>query len=151
MPTISPDALIGRTFLQDPTSDSTRLRAKIVEKIQSNDQERTLDPRFIKFCCTVNNGEFDDIVTYINIINHIEKKEEEDTGWKFSSITGHQGHLSKGDENYKGSRFNVSVNWDFGESMNKHLDLIGKDDPITCALYGKKHNLLNIPGWKRFK
>ena len=151
LPTISPDDLIGRTYLREPSSDGTRLRAKIVEKIMSDDRERTSDPRYIKFRCTVNNGEFEDIVTYIDIINHIERKEDEDTGWKFSSITDHQGPLSKGDKDYKGSRFNVLVNWDSGESTYEPLDLIGKDDPITCALYGKKHNLLNLPGWKRFK
>ena len=26
-----------------------------------------------------------------------------------------------------------------------------EDDPVTCAAYAKKHNLLNLPGWKRFK
>ena len=66
-------------------------------------------------------------------------------------MTGHQGPLLKGDENYKGSRFNVLLNWDSGESTYEPLDLIGKDDSITCAQYGKKHNLLNIPGWIRFR
>ena len=144
LPMISPDDLIGRIFLREPSSDGTRLYAKIVDKILSDDQERISDSRYIK--C-----EFDDIVTYIDIINHIEKKEDEDTGWKFSSITNHQGPLSKGDKDYKGSRFNVLVNWDSGESTYEPLDLIGRDDLITCALYDKKHNLLNLPGWKRFK
>jgi hypothetical protein len=31
------------------------------------------------------------------------------------------------------------------------LDLIGKDDPVTCAEYAKKHNLLETAGWKRFR
>ena len=85
------------------------------------------------------------------MINHIESDNEEDNVWKFSSITNHQGPLSKGDEAYKGSCYNVLVNWDSGESTYEPLDIIGKDDPVTCALYAKKNNLLDTPGWKRFK
>ena len=38
-----------------------------------------------------------------------------------------------------------------GECTFEPLDIIGKDDPITCALYAKQNNLLDEPGWKRFK
>ena len=33
----------------------------------------------------------------------------------------------------------------------KPLSIIAADDPVTCAAYAKKHNLLNLPGWRRFK
>ena len=72
--------------------------------------------------------------------------EDDDITWKFGSISDHQGPLSKGDGCYKGSRFNVLVNWESGKSTYEPLDFIGKDDPVTCAIYGKKNNLLNIPG-----
>ena len=52
----------------------------MVQDFVQKNQEKISDPRYIKFRCTVNNGEFDDIVTYIDIINHIDKKEDEDTG-----------------------------------------------------------------------
>ena len=29
--------------------------------------------------------------------------------------------------------------------------MIAKDDPVTCAIYGRDKNLLDEPGWKRFK
>jgi ATP-dependent phosphoenolpyruvate carboxykinase len=32
-----------------------------------------------------------------------------------------------------------------------HLDVIATDDPVTCAVYAKKNNLLDTPGWKQFK
>ena len=35
--------------------------------------------------------------------------------------------------------------------MEEPLPIITVDDPVTCAVYAKKHNLLNLPGWKRFK
>jgi len=31
------------------------------------------------------------------------------------------------------------------------LDVIAKDDPVTCAVYAKEHGLLDTPGWKQFK
>ena len=31
------------------------------------------------------------------------------------------------------------------------LQLIAADDPVTCAIYAKENNLLDLPGWKRFK
>jgi hypothetical protein len=37
-----------------------------------------------------------------------------------------------------------------GESTYEPLDLIATDDPITCAEYALKHNLLDEPGWKHF-
>ena len=143
--------MIGRTFLKDPAEYGIRLRAKIIKKLEEDENTRTKDSRFIKFRCLVNDGEFEEIVTYIDMINHIESDNEKDHGRKFSSITDHQGPLSRGDEDCKGSRDNVLVNWDSGESTYEPLDLIGKDDPVTCALYAKKNNLLDTPGWKRFK
>ena len=151
LPTIQPDNLIGKTFLRKPSSDGIRLRAKIIEQIKSDDDQRTNDPRFIKFRCTVNDGEFEDIVTYVDIINHIEKDDDECNNWKFKSINGHEGTLSKEDHNYKGLRFNLLINWDAGERTYEPLDLIAKDDPVSCAVYAKKNGILNQPGWKRFK
>ena len=31
------------------------------------------------------------------------------------------------------------------------MSIIAADAPIACAEYAKKHNLLEKPGWKRFK
>jgi hypothetical protein len=52
--------------------------------------------------------------------------------------------------NYKSSTYNVLVAWETGESTYEPLDFIASDDPITCAEYALKHNLLDAPGWKRF-
>jgi hypothetical protein len=44
----------------------------------------------------------------------------------------------------------VLVEWETGEITYEPLDLIASDDPVTCAEYAKKHNLLDIPGGKHF-
>ena len=47
--------------------------------------------------------------------------------------------------------WNVMVAWEDGSETYKPLYLIGKDSPVIIARYGKAHNLLDQPGWKRFK
>jgi hypothetical protein len=44
----------------------------------------------------------------------------------------------------------VLVEWETGETTYEPLDLIASDDQVTYAEYANKHNLLDIPGWKRF-
>ena len=43
------------------------------------------------------------------------------------------------------------VEWESGEVTYEPLALIFKDDPITCAVYAKKHDLLDTTGWKHLK
>ena len=52
---------------------------------------------------------------------------------------------------HKGSKYNVMVEWESGEVTYEPLTLISKDDPITCAVYAKKHDLLDTTGWKHLK
>ena len=40
------------------------------------------------------------------------------------------------------------VEWESGEVTYEPLTLISKDDPISCAVYAKKHDLLDTTGWK---
>ena len=89
--------------------------------------------------------------SYNEILDMIEKDDTEDGLWRFKSITGHQGPLSKSDSAYKGSRYNVLVNWETGESTYEPLHIIAADDPVSCAIYAKKNDLLDKEGWKRFK
>ena len=117
--TINSDELIGKTFLWEPFENGIRLRAKIGEKIKSMNDKISDDLKFIQFCCTVNDREFEDFVTYMDVINHIEKEDEENNQWKFKSINGHQGSFPKSDVEYKGSRYNVLANWNSGESTYK--------------------------------
>ena len=71
--------------------------------------------------------------------------------WKYKAIVGHQGPLRKGHPDWKGSQYNVRVEWETGEVTYEPLSAIAKDDPVTCAFYPKKHGLLDLPGWKQFK
>ena len=59
--------------------------------------------------------------------------------------------MNRNHPDYKGSSYNIRVEWENGEITYEPLDIIAKDDPVSCAMYAKKNNLLNEPGWKRFK
>ena len=43
------------------------------------------------------------------------------------------------------------VEWETGEITDEPLSLIAADDPVTCAEYAKKHDLLHLDGWKKLK
>ena len=61
----------------------------------------------------------------------------------------HQGPLHPHSKDYKGSRWNVSIEWENGEITWEPLSILAKDDPVTCAIYAEEHNLLEEDGWKK--
>jgi hypothetical protein len=156
MATIDPKDLIGRTFLKDLEADGQRFRARVVHAVVDKEDTLKKGSEYMKFICEVPNSTVDEILTYNEILDHIEKDDmdiDSDTGklYKFRRITGHQGPLRTLDKDYKGSTYNVLIEWETGETTYEPLDLIAKDDPITCANYAKQYNLLNTAGWKQFK
>ena len=90
----------------------------------------------------MNDDTYEEVVSYNDIVNHIEKDDTDFGVWKFKSISGHQGPLSKGHPYYKGCRYNVLVNWETGESTYEPLNIIAADDSVSCAIYAKENNLL---------
>ena len=85
------------------------------------------------------------------MLEHIERDEEDATVWKFRRIVAHEGPLIPSHPNYKGSTYNVMVEWEDGQVTSEPLSIIGADDPVTCTMYGNEHDLLDLPGWKWFK
>ena len=94
-------------------------------------------------------------MSYNQLMDYIQKgtdaEEDPDSLFKFRDIVAHQGPLESTDPNHKGSKYNVRVEWESGEVTYELLTLISKDDPITCAVYAKKHDLLDTTGWKTSK
>ena len=52
---------------------------------------------------------------------------------------------------WKGSKYNVQVEWETGEIAFEPLSIIAADDPVTCAAYAKENDLLALEGWHRFR
>ena len=94
-------------------------------------------------------------MSYNQLMDYIQKgtdaEEDPDLLFKFRDIVAHQGPLESIDPDQKGSKYNVIVEWESGEVTYEPLTLISKDDPITCAVYAKKHDLLDTTGWKHLK
>jgi Reverse transcriptase (RNA-dependent DNA polymerase) len=156
MVTIDPKDLIGRTFLKDAEEDGQRFRARVVRAIVEKEDDLKKGVEYMKFICEVPNATADEIFTYNEILDHIERDNSEienDTEilYKFRHIAAHQGPLRPTDKEYKGSMYNVLVEWETGETTYEPLDMIASDDPVTCAEYAMKHNLLDTSGWKRFR
>ena len=151
MPVIEPLDLVGRTFLLTPQEDGQRLRAKIVQAVEEQDTRLKNDKERIKFKVSVNDEIAEEIMSYQEVLDHIAHDQEDTIVWKFRKITSHEGPLTHRHPNWKGSKFNVMIEWETGEITSEPLAIIAKDDPVTCALYARDNNLLEEPGWRQFK
>ena len=75
----------------------------------------------------------------------------EDGFYRFKCIKDHKGPYTSSDPEYNGSSYNLLIEWETGEQTWEPLSNIIASDPYTCAVYAKKHDLLNTPGWKLSK
>ena len=71
--------------------------------------------------------------------------------YRIRAIIGHQGPLLASDPDWKGSKYNVRVEWETGEITFEPLSIIPADDPVTCAAYAKENDLLALEGWCMFR
>ena len=142
--------LLGRSFLLPPEDNGERHMAKIID---IDDHGPPLED--IKFKLKINKDQAEKIMSYNQLMDYIQKgtdaEEDPDSLFKFRDIVAHQGPLESTDPDHKGSKYNVMVEWESGEVTYEPLTLISKDDPITCAVYAKKHDLLDTTGWKHLK
>jgi hypothetical protein len=150
-PIFDPGDLVGRTFLLDKQEDGQRFQARIVKIVEDHESELQENPTRIKFLCSVNGNQAEEIITYNQMLDYISRDEEDPVVWKFRQITAHQGPLKPDHPDYNGSTYNVMVEWENGEITSEPLTVIAADDPVTCAIYAKDKGLLDKPGWKQFK
>ena len=140
--------LIGKTFLIDK-EDGQKHRARIVEAIKNHEDK--VHSNNTQFRCSVNDDQYEELLSYHQVMEHLEQQVDEDVLWQFEKIIGHQGPLKPSDPHYKGSNYNVMMKWSNGEITYEPLNIIAADSPVVCAQYAKDHGLLNLPGWKRFR
>ena len=148
-----PDDLQGRTFLTEPDPvTGTTQRLRIVEAIDRQESERKQDPSLVKFRILYEKEDEEDVMTYNQILNYIEREDHSDEGtfWKFRKILAHQ-HTPFGHPDRKGSEYNIKMEWETGEVTYEPLGLIAADSPIECAMYAKDNNLLDKVGWRQFR
>ena len=143
MATIDPADLIGRTFLVSPEENGERHRAKVTRKVvEIIDQENGYRVENIKFVLDIGNGKVEELICY-NQDNDLGMDQEL---FKFRAIIGNQDPLVASDPEWKGSKYNVQVEWETGEITFEPLSVIAADDPVTCAAYAKQNDLLAVEG-----
>ena len=145
-----PKDLKGYTFLI-PQDDGQLHRARIVEAIEDHEYKMSNHPTHLKFKCSINNDKYEDILSYQEVMDYIEKDNDNPILWKFKSIVAHQGPLDPSSPHYQGLSYNVRIEWENGEITDEPLSIIAIDDPLACAIYARENGLLNTPGWKQFK
>ena len=126
-----PNLLFG-SFLLPPEDNGEHHMAKIID---IDDHGQPLED--IKFELKINKDQAEEIMSYNQLMEYIQKGTDPDSLFKFRDIVANQGPLE--------------VEWESGEVTYEPLTLISKDDPITCAVYAKKHDLLDTTGWKHLK
>jgi len=63
-------------------------------------------------------------MSYNEILTHIQCDEASDIVWKFCCITAHEGPLKQNHPNYKGSTYNIMIEWENGEITSEPMTLL---------------------------
>ena len=157
MPTFNPSDLIGRTFLLPPEENGERHRAKVTRQVvEIIDQDNCQRIENINFILDIGNGKVEELISCNQLLEHLENAQDHDMGmdqelYRFRAIIQHQGPLLASDLDWKGSKYNVQVEWETGEITFEPLSIIAADDPVTCEAYAKENDLLALEGWCRFR
>ena len=145
-----PKDLEGKSFsiLED---DGQLKHAQIVEAVEDHEYKMSKHPAHLKFRCSMNYDQYEETLSYNEVMEYLEKDTSSPIVWKFKRIVGHQGPLDPSSPDYRGSIYNIKIEWENGEVTDEPLAIIAADDPSSCAIYARNNNLLDKPGWKRFK
>ena len=140
--------VLGRSFLLPPEDNGEHHMSKI---IHIDDHGQPLEDLKIKL--QINKDQAEEIMSYNQLMDYIlrctDDEEDQDPLFKFRDIVAHQSPLEPTNPNHKRSKYNVMVEWESGEVTLESLPLISEDNPVTCTLYAKKHDLLDTTRSKR--
>jgi hypothetical protein len=140
----SPEDLIGKAFIREDMANGDLVRAEIIWQLKTQHNETG---KRLQFLVETKDGEdckTEHIMDYTEICDLVEAQMEAvdcglDEGvWTFKSILAHQGPLTVKDPRYKGSAWNILIDWDAGEPTWEPLNLIAKSDPMSVSIYREK-------------
>ncbi len=120
MAIIDVEDLVGRTF-QLPDNNGKPSKTTIIEAIQGHETDKEKSSTHTKFCVSHNKNKYEEILSYNDIMDHLDKQEDGPLFWELRHIVSHQGPLSKEHPSYKGSPYNVKVEWENGEFTEEPL------------------------------
>jgi hypothetical protein len=120
---LDPSALLGCSYLTDPNDNGEAYRATIVCLIdEQHDQWEKEKTMFLVEYKGGPSNVPDEILTYNEVMEYIERELAREIGeqelgeqyWHLKRITEHQGPLKARDDAWKGSTWNVMVEWEDG-------------------------------------
>ena len=149
LPTFSPEELVARSFVHT-LPDGQQVQAQVVRKLETID---AANHQNIKMLLKLGDGEVEDVMDYIKLCDIFEaldaaKDNDPNRHWIFQAIVDHKGPFNQRSKHWQGSMYNVKVRWEDGTESWEPLNVIAKDDPVTCALYARDHGLTDTIGWK---
>jgi len=84
LPTFHPSNLVGCTFLLDPQEDGQWFHTCIVKALEDHDAKLHNKAKWFKFRCSINDDQYEEILSYNEILNYIEQQDDDGTKvWKF--------------------------------------------------------------------
>ncbi len=125
LPTIDPNQIMGKQFIKNVHGNPHK--AKVIEELEEG-----------KYLVKIGDGEREEILTYNEILDYIDTKENEEDNenmFIFESILDHRIGKDK--------KYEILVKWETGEETWEPLNWMVKEDPITVAEYGQEQGLLN--------
>ena len=95
-------------------------------------------------------GKLEEIISYNELSDLVTKPlTAKESGQQdiisYAGILDHHGPLKSHDPKYKGSSYNVLVDWDDKTQMWEPLNAMAKQDPVTLTHYAHDNGLLNKP------
>ena len=137
VPDINPLDLVGYEFVHKLGEHG--YRAKVTEYFEDQN----------KYLISIGDGSKEEIMSYNEMIDAVNKRlddeylDDHERLWIIDEIVDHRVNADKS--------ISAKTRWNTKEQTWEPQKVIGKDDPITLAKYAKDNNLLDLPGWKRFK
>jgi len=152
LPTFHPSDFVGCTFLLDPQEDGQRFHACIVQVVEDDDaQLYDSNADWFKFAVPSTMTRMRRFsATMRSSISSSSRMMMGPSCGKFRCIITHEGPLKLSDPSYKDSKYNVMIKWENGQVTSEPLTILAADNPVTCTIYAKENDLLDLDDWKRF-
>ena len=132
-PEIDMEQLVGFTFVKQDGEE--HYRAEVIKHLEELDD---------KYLVKVGDSGREEIMHYNDLVEEWEKNQsnQNEDIWTFKEIIDHRRRNRKNE---------VKVLWDDDTETWEPLSVIGRQDPVTCAQYAFKADILHLNGWKRFR
>ena len=101
----------------DQQEDGQKFLARVVKDINAHDKKVQNNPELMRLKYSIKNDQYEEILEYNDIVQHLYLNQESDNLWKFKVITAHEGPLRQTDNITRG----LGTTWWLGGKMMRWL------------------------------